>query len=818
MPRQAIAVRGAFNSRAALAAPVASMALKAPLVCVLLLSSLSSLNGFAQNGSRPKGEESVDDIIRAQDSIEPLLKELDAKDRAVRLDAMKRLASLGPKAGPAIDRLIAALARFDDEERTLAVAALAGVQKAAIAALEKLLHHDDELLRHDSVWALGLMGSIARDSVPRLLELVRRDADAHVRAKAVFALARIDARDVGTMRTLAKIAADEKSDYSLRIAIIDQLPSWGEPAIVPLGEALRAGATDFCADLALAKLLAAHKTKTAAEAMRPYIIDAYARAEAREADLRARSPSARSYLYSELCEGPGMGFVLATVGAQLIDPLEKQLHGPSKASRIASCKCLAQMARTLHRHKQAPELVEQIVKRLIPFLQHEDRDIREALAANFPATTKFAAALEELQFDRDSKVRYAVRLTLMAYGVDGAGPRAYERFAKAEGPEQFRLATGLLYCDRAIVVMREALTQANDAELRHQAAYLVGSSHGFEGTKPEELTRLAAPRLIESLQSKDALKRAQAAEGLAVMGALLDSAQIAIVIAALAEKDKIVRTHAVGALAWQSHEHPKVVLPVVAPFLRDRDAAIRFAAVTCFAKSQAPGLPELLNAFEREDDPTVRLALREALTKHAADSRVFHALLGDAEIWPDVMRALALAADDTTTPKLLAVVAKNDEMVRLTLGELPKSAKSLIATAEALTTMIERKDLAVNRRAVHTLTGLLPLLGPSLRSPWLDKSQSALLGRMPEIENTLKTGDLRTRREAVELLAEIASFQEGWKPPWLPFVTDGGTPSYDLATETPVSELLALARRDSELTIRRLARKSAWKASPVTVP
>ena len=40
---------------------------------------------------------------RAQDPVQPLLKQLDSKDADARFDALMQLADLGPKAAPAIE-------------------------------------------------------------------------------------------------------------------------------------------------------------------------------------------------------------------------------------------------------------------------------------------------------------------------------------------------------------------------------------------------------------------------------------------------------------------------------------------------------------------------------------------------------------------------------------------------------------------------------------------------------------------------------------------------------------------------------------------
>jgi hypothetical protein len=725
----------------------------------------------------------------AQDNIESLLKRLDSKNANRRVDALKRLAALGPRAAPAIDRLVAVLTRFNDEERPLAVAALGAIGKAAIPALEKLLAHEDELMRHDAAWALGLMGPDAKAVVPRLLKLVQLDADDDARAKAIFALSRIDAEELATMRALVKISSDERAAFTVRIAVLEHLPRWGEPAISPLGEALRNRWTAFAADRALADLLAEHKTQSAADAMQLFILDAYAQAEARQSLLNERNTiSSVRLTLSELCNGKGMSAVLSKAGSRLIDPLQRQLHGQNAASRNAACRYLAHISRTLYIHKDAPDLVEQIANLLVPFLRHDDRETRAAVADHLPATKTSRAALEEAQFDRDEKVGYAARLTLAGYGVNGE-PRAFARLDNAKGPEQLRIAAGLLFSDRAIDVMRDALNQKDDAERRHQAAFHVGSRRGYMYVEnKKQLIPLAIPVLLESLRGNDPFKRAQAAEGLAGIAAPLDAAQVAIVVAALVDNDKHLRRHAVAALSWQALAHARIVLPAVTPFLGDSDAATRLAAVSCFADCPATDVPMLAHMLAEEKEPAVRLSLVTTLARHAADPHAYGALLTAAEKDRETMKTLLRVAEKKCLPDILAILAKNDEAIRLTLAELPAPAATLSATLEAMATLLDREDLPVNRRAFRSLVQLSSLRTSPEASTWFDKAQNALVKRMPQLTKNLESDDVMVRCETVKLLRQVAAM------PILP-------------AESSVKELLARARRNSELTVRRIARK-----------
>jgi HEAT repeat protein len=152
----------------------------------------------------------------AQDAINSLLKQLDSKNAKQKVEALKRLAELGPQAAPATDRLVAVLLRFDDEERPLAVAALGKIGKPAIPALEKLLTHEDDLMRHDAAWALGLIEPDAKASVPLLLKQVLHDADDAARLKAIVTLSQIDANDKEALQAVVKLAGPYRSSRGAR--------------------------------------------------------------------------------------------------------------------------------------------------------------------------------------------------------------------------------------------------------------------------------------------------------------------------------------------------------------------------------------------------------------------------------------------------------------------------------------------------------------------------------------------------------------------------------------------------------------------------
>jgi hypothetical protein len=208
-----------------------------------------------------------------------------------------------------------------------------------------------------------------------------------------------------------------------------------------------------------------------------------------------------------------------------------------------------------------------------------------------------------------------------------------------------------------------------------------------------------------------------------------------------------------------------------------------------------------------EKEPAARLSLVAALARNADDPHAFEVLLTAAEYERETITTLLRVAEKKSLPKILAILAKNDEAIRLTLAELPLPAATLTATLEAIAPLLEREDLAVNRHAFQTLVQLSALRSPSEWLTWIDKAQSSLVKRMPHLKKNLESGDVEVRTETVKLLRQVAGLHEAINPSWRRVISSDIFLYSILPDESSVNELLALARRDNELTVRRIARK-----------
>ncbi len=758
---------------------------------------------------------------RAQNPVESLLKKLDSKKSDTRFDALMALADLGPQAAPATDRLISILKQFDEEDRTLATIVLGKIGKPAISALEKLLDHEDEAVRHNAVWALGLMSSDARANVPRLLKLLERDPDADVRGKAVFALTRIAPADSDTFTALAALAVEKKTPLPLRLVILEEIRHCGEPAVGTLGRALQNERTYEIAQQSLKHLLEKQKTKAAAEAMCPYVETAYAQAIAHPAPPWLRNQN--SPIVSDLCDGAGMSFVIATLGEQVLAPVEKRLQSKDAAERASAGELLGKMGRTLRANGDAPELVERIVKTLLPLFHDPDPAPRVAVIESISHTKASVAALRAAFLDEDRHVRRAAYFSLPSglFEVMGA---LRARFAEAKGEEKVRVACALAsleYDKDALAFLWKHLGQPK-AEFRHRAAYSIGASQPLTAQQSEDVKKLVLPVLVESLKSDDPVKRVQAAEAMSVAFGQLDGQHVPTLLAALKDKDARVRQHVIATLRYQAYhtrDTRKDILPAVQPFLRDPDPQTRIYAIQCFGNTGNAGVADLIKLLETEKHRVVRNQIMTSLQQpgEAAAAEVLFKALNNPDDWNHAIDALWRVGEKKTFPRTLEILRKQDGAVDLTFAEVKVQTPMILDAVQSLFPLFQRDDLAVNRRAVHTLGKLSIIFGDDTKY-WMMPMQRAIEQRLQSLKPALEAKDETKRAEAVAFLGELRARLRSMYY-HISSRTDAKLrPEMDELfhkNHQTIDDYLSVARRDDVLSIRRAARKAMLTLTPL---
>lgn len=114
----------------------------------------------------------------------------EARETAAR--ALGRLGKAVPTERSAVKPLLQAAAQDSDPvTRTVALGALAMMNEdvaGQVTALRKYLHHDEALVRMKASHALGMIGLEAKVAAPEIVEVLKRETDAHRRGYIARAL------------------------------------------------------------------------------------------------------------------------------------------------------------------------------------------------------------------------------------------------------------------------------------------------------------------------------------------------------------------------------------------------------------------------------------------------------------------------------------------------------------------------------------------------------------------------------------------------------------------------------------------------------
>ncbi len=170
-----------------------------------------------------------------QDVISALAQTLENPDPEIRIQTLKVLTELGPKAKAAIPNIFSAFIDPNMNIRFAADNALRAMGKEAVPFLMKVLLNDNEVLRCFAAGALGLIGPDAKEAVPTLTVLMQ-DSRPRVRKAAVSALGLIGSEAQTAIPTL--IAGLGDPEWEVRDGSVRTLRLIGEPAISALVKAL----------------------------------------------------------------------------------------------------------------------------------------------------------------------------------------------------------------------------------------------------------------------------------------------------------------------------------------------------------------------------------------------------------------------------------------------------------------------------------------------------------------------------------------------------------------------------------------------------
>jgi HEAT repeat protein len=211
---------------------------------------------------------------QAQDPVPGLLKGLQAKDSTVRVQALRKLARLGPGAAKAVPALVETLGDPDEAVARQAAQALIRIGPKSLAVIAKVLdsqnlqrsalalsvieqgNWDDKLavpllikgLR--SRWSnvrgraaselqgRGLQGTRDERAILALIQVVRADPVKDVRQEAIFALASFQDKAAPAIPTLVELIEKEKGDAAdvifLSVDAANALADIGDKAVPAL--------------------------------------------------------------------------------------------------------------------------------------------------------------------------------------------------------------------------------------------------------------------------------------------------------------------------------------------------------------------------------------------------------------------------------------------------------------------------------------------------------------------------------------------------------------------------------------------------------
>jgi hypothetical protein len=733
---------------------------------------------------------------QAPDQVAELLTQLKSKKADARTAALTTLADLGPKAAPAIPDLAGFLPGFDEQERVLATLALGKIGKASLPAVEKLLDHDDETTRFYAVWTLSIIGQDARALAPRLLKMFTQDEDDDVRVKSAYALARIapDSHDV--LAAFANLAA-KKSIYSPeRLAVIDELRHFGKAALKPLAQAMQDDGVAMQVAESIGHLLKTNKDDAFAEAVLPLVPEIL---------KAAMSPD------SEVIRGDGLTFVLSKHGAKLLPALEKNLADKDPKTQNRALGTLTRIASILVSHVENPALVKKMVKLVQPQFASPHGAMRLTLAMHAPLTEDTHAGFEELLLDGDRSVSQHAFGKFQLQGIDPT-PALRKRMKAAKQDEKIRVACALHTLTRDLQMQKllwDNLSHKDEA-IRLRIACQLAIDQAVEDTT--KARKLLLPALLEGLKSEVAERRVRAAEALSAVPAFLrDHTQE--LLDRLDDPSPQVRLTLLSVLPAFARADTKRTLQLMASLRNHEDANVRQAVILVLGSLGKDGVPLLAQIAQKDQDAVVsELACDQlsAMGRHAeAAAPALLKLAENQERCPPATRALVKIAPDQSFPALLDLAKNHDANLRKTIAYPAAVYENSSKLTEALLRDWKKSDLVQSRAIAQALLAIQPLLPEKKHNALVFAASPLISQQLAKVQKALKAKNPAERLNAVAQLGQLRLLN-ALQPTNIDPVgmewTEFQPRNYKQVTQ--IEALLVQARADSDLQIRRQARKA----------
>ncbi|AMV30263.1 putative lyase [Gemmata sp. SH-PL17] len=534
-------------------------------------------------------------------AVEPLAEALTSDNANIQTAVATGLATAGPKAAPAVPRLIEAITKYypkeyDPKTRRLTSVdaalwlALTRIGEAAVAPTAKLLEHTNMMVRSLAARTLGEIGAPAK-SAKDALKKALTDRTINVSGEAAVALCRLG-ESQNDAAALIKQAIEVPTEGVAAFAI-DAIPRMGEPGkpLIPLALAKITDPNPFTR-FAVVSLIG----KLPPEEASKYTAAVGKLATDEEADIRR--------LVARTLEQLGAG------SSPAADALGKAI-ATEKEPDIRDQFIEALIAMRAGAKPALPALLPLMADKGLPASLRVK--VVAAVAVADPASPEVAAALVKAASDDEGAIR-AASATAMGQ-IDPLPPNALSalvKMAKSDPKNDPRMAAVRAMAaagPRAQVTRGELETMSNSPQpgLAIWAKVALAAVNG-DVSKSASLVRTG-------LTDRNPAVRASAAEALIVIGPKSDDLPALLKLFRDAgSTTRIAAATAAGHLGAAA----KDAVPLLVRQLDDREAEVRLAAAEALGRIGPASLPAVTKLKELLSDPLVKAAAQRALDKIGA--------------------------------------------------------------------------------------------------------------------------------------------------------------------------------------------------------
>jgi HEAT repeat protein len=560
----------------------------------------------------------------AADDVKKLADEVSSTDKAVCLQAIDQLGTLGEDAAPAVPALVKALANPEAEIRWHAARGLGSIgapAKSAVPALVEKLDDEVPEVRSYAAYALGKIGDGSEAIVDRLIPLAF-DASPLVRRAAMRAVHELNPPQEKTMPMVLKIL--EESDPSIVMPALHSLAEQGEEAVPRLIRALEHDRACYWACLVLAEI--GPKAKDAVPHLKPVLQhkDPEVRMQALVA-LGEIGPASQPLIPDMVAalkndEIGGVryaaAFALGRVGTtpEANAALEEAIKGKDAFLRMVGAWAIAR------NNPNDRAAVQRAMDLILEAFKSEDVHLRRAAARvavdlNVPFE-KIAPLLVEALRDKDpSVVGNAIN------ALAELGPKALKNVSGALGNKELRhFAIRLIQrmgpkAESAVPALVSELQKP--AESDEDVMFQREIQFALAAIGPEAAE--AIPALVGSLSSDKDPIRGSAAFALGRIGPAARAAVPAL-RKNMTDPNPIVRLASLRALLQIQPREPRlaaVATPLLLKALDSEHELVRAEAAAALGElggSGKPAIPRLKTLLE-DDSPLVRERAADALKR-----------------------------------------------------------------------------------------------------------------------------------------------------------------------------------------------------------